>query len=400
MNKKLALYLQRLVVILGAAIAICGLTLFALDLTRFPNFTYFQGQLVFPDFWLFWSAAQLALKGQAVGVYDPAIFTAQLSQLIQMNPAAQSAPFYYPPTFLLFLMPFGLLPYFVAGLTFYLFSLAVFMLMVWTWSRRGWAVVAMLGFLGVWVNLSVGQNGLLTAGLLGLALAWRDERPVLGALALAMLLIKPHFGILLPLVLLVGGHWRCFLYTCLFALLFILATVLAFGIDVWWAFPNGIMVALKVLWSAEPLLMRMSSLFAFLRLGGLEQPLPMQIQSYFAMFVALVTLVFYFRARTQPALGAALVASAAMLVTPFMYDYDLALLAIPLVLLARVAWQRGLCWADWVLLPLAFAWPAVVNWLPYMTGLQFGFVVPLALWILTLCRLWRGAFLPVAPSLG
>jgi hypothetical protein len=50
----------------------------------------------------------------------------------------------------------------------------------------------------VLVNVLLGQNGFLTAGLMGLALAFMERRPLLSGIFLGFLTYKPHFGLLFP----------------------------------------------------------------------------------------------------------------------------------------------------------------------------------------------------------
>ena len=56
-----------------------------------------------------------------------------------------------------------------------------------------------------------GQNGFLTAALIGgrRCCNWRT-RPLLAGLLLGLLTYKPHFGLLFPVALIFGGYWRAF----------------------------------------------------------------------------------------------------------------------------------------------------------------------------------------------
>ena len=61
---------------------------------------------------------------------------------------------------------------------------------------------------GVAVNVFFGQNGFLTAALLIGGLVNLDRRPILSGILFGMLTIKPQFGLLLPVLLLITGRWR------------------------------------------------------------------------------------------------------------------------------------------------------------------------------------------------
>ena len=67
-------------------------------------------------------------------------------------------------------------------------------------------------FPAVFVNIGHGQNGFLTAALLGGALHLLDRRPWLAGVLFGCLAYKPQFGVLIPFALLAGGtleHDRC-----------------------------------------------------------------------------------------------------------------------------------------------------------------------------------------------
>lgn len=53
-----------------------------------------------------------------------------------------------------------------------------------------------------------GQNSFLTAALFGAGTLWTDRRPILAGLCFGALCYKPHFGLLVPVALLAGCHWR------------------------------------------------------------------------------------------------------------------------------------------------------------------------------------------------
>jgi len=48
--------------------------------------------------------------------------------------------------------------------------------------------------------------------LLGTALVMLVERPILAGVLIGCLAYKPQFGLLIPLVLIAGSHWRAFIF--------------------------------------------------------------------------------------------------------------------------------------------------------------------------------------------
>ena len=70
-------------------------------------------------------------------------------------------------------------------------------------SESWTALLLAVAFPAVLVNLGHGQNGFLTAALLGGALAMLDRRPIVAGILFGLLAYKPQFGLMIPLVL--GG---------------------------------------------------------------------------------------------------------------------------------------------------------------------------------------------------
>jgi len=102
-------------------------------------------------------------------------------------------------------------------------------------SLSGWLLPA-LAFPPVFVNISHSHNGFLTAALLGTALVVLERRPWLAGMLFGLLIYKPQFGVLIPLVLIATGRWRAFAGAALTVAALTLATLIAFGAEVWRAF--------------------------------------------------------------------------------------------------------------------------------------------------------------------
>lgn len=132
-------------------------------------------------------------------------------------PIGTEFPLYSPHTLLVHL-PFGLLPYGPAqalyalvtiGLTLLLGALALDAAGV----RRTAAAVLLVGAALLLarpgqMNLLLGQVTATVAVASWLALRWADARPGLAAVALAVSLLKPTFGVPLTLLLAAAGAWR------------------------------------------------------------------------------------------------------------------------------------------------------------------------------------------------
>ena len=69
-----------------------------------------------------------------------------------------------------------------------------------------WLFLA-LGFPAALWNITAGQNGFLTAALIGGTLGLLERRPALAGICLGLLTYKPQFGLLFPLVLIADRRW-------------------------------------------------------------------------------------------------------------------------------------------------------------------------------------------------
>ena len=54
----------------------------------------------------------------------------------------------------------------------------------------------------------IGVRTLMTAGVFAAGVALVERRPWVAGVCLGALCYKPHFGLLIPVALIAGGHWR------------------------------------------------------------------------------------------------------------------------------------------------------------------------------------------------
>ncbi|GLC91569.1 hypothetical protein Tamer19_09770 [Cupriavidus sp. TA19] len=336
------------------------------------------------DFVVFWSAAKVTLSGGAAAAYDYA--TLRQVELVAVPELAIGdgvLPWLYPPTFLLFVLVLGLLPY---GLATFLFlaggALCYAYPLCRTLPRQAW--LAGVAFPGIAVVLATGQNALWLAGCAGLALVCLRTRPVLAGVLLGLLTVKPHLALVFPLALLCARNWRALGALVATALALALMALLAFGAAPYLAFLHNAAAARAELEGGAALLGRMPSIFAAVKL--LSGSVAWSYALHIAGALAAVAAVAYAWARPCSfALRAAVLCCAALLVPPYLYDYDLAFLGLALAWLGvhgnRDGWLRGereLLLGLW-LLPLwgmtLGGWTAVQ---PMPLGLMLG--LALAVW--------------------
>src|SRR5207302_9966990 len=95
------------------------------------------------------------------------------------------------------------------------------------------ALLALLAFPAILLTLSFGQNAFLTAALFGAATLLVDRRPIVAGIVFGALCYKPHLGLLVPVALAAGGHWRAFAAAFLSAAVLCLASLGIFGWETW-----------------------------------------------------------------------------------------------------------------------------------------------------------------------
>ena len=162
------------------------------------------------DFVSFYAAGSLADAGTPELAYNQMAHHAAEEQATA--PGVEYRFFYYPSVYLLLCTLLARLPYLVAFLGFEAVTLAVYLIVM---SRilgehTFTALVPVLAFPAVFWTLGLGQNAFLTAALFGAATLCIDRRPITAGLLFGALCYKPHFGLLVPVALAAGGHWRAF----------------------------------------------------------------------------------------------------------------------------------------------------------------------------------------------
>lgn len=292
------------------------------------------------DFIAFWSAARMAMAGHAAAAYDWAAHHA-----VQVTAIGQEFrgvfAWHNPPHALFVFLPFGALPYVPAWLLFSLLSLLAFLVV---FARvlpvRGAWLIA-LGAPCSFLCIIAGQLGFLIAALTGAALLWLDRRPVLAGLSLALLTIKPQFGVLFPVLLAATGRWRVFAVAGAGTLVLAGASAALFGLDSWTAFLGSLTgETLGALRRGGSDWTKLQSFYAaFFLVTGSEQ-LAMILHGLCAVTVAGVVVWLWRRPADEGVRNAATVAGS-FLMTPYAYVYDAVTVVLAAAFLAREILARG-----------------------------------------------------------
>jgi hypothetical protein len=241
-------------------------------------------------------------------------------------------------------------------------------------------------------TLSYGQNGLVTASLLTLGLVSVDRRPVLAGVFLGLTAYKPQLALLAPLALLATGRWRA-LIAAGFSVLAVAALSLAvLGAEPWLAFLNSVRATNEIILSQARagLALNMSAFGAVRLLGG---PAALAWAAQIAAALAAVAVVLRVWWTCDDArLRAAVVLVATPLMSPYVPDYDLAVLIPGTALLAIAAAHRGgLLPRERALLVASFFAALAPRAVAEATGAPLGFGLALATFVVVAARASREA---------
>ncbi len=304
------------------------------------------------DFVNVWAAGRLVLDGNPAGAYD-VLLHKHVQELAVGHSFSGFFGWCYPPFFLFVAAPLALLPYPAAAA---LWSFATFPAYLVTVRRIVGAPLGLLlacAFPGVVSNVAVGQNGFLTAALLGGALVAMPARPIVAGCLLGLMTYKPQFGLLFPLVLVAAGEWRTFFSAAVTAAALAAVSLLIWGTAPWIGFIHSLgVVNDAVLGRGEGDFQKLQSLFGLARAFGATEGLAWALQATLGLALAGVLWPIW-RGRLRFELKAAALATAALLATPYMYVYDLVVLAVPMAFLVRLARRDGARPYEWAGLALA-----------------------------------------------
>lgn len=348
-----------------------------------------EGRPLGTDFSNVWAAGRMALEGRAAEAYDWAAHHAEQQEAF----ADPNIPFYgwhYPPFFLIAAALLAFLPY-TAAWVFWMAATAPLYLA----AMRGivplkGAMIAAVAFPAVFVNVTHGQNGFLTAALIGGAMLVLDRRPLVAGLLIGLLAYKPQFGVLIPLVLAVTGRWKTFSAAAATVLALSALTTALFGADIWRAFlESGEPTRTIVLESGNTGWEKIQSLFSALRAVG--APVGAAYAAQGLLFLAVAAgLVWLWRSAAPFAVKAAGLVTGSLLATPYVMDYDLMALAPAIGFLASEGLKSGFRPYEKSALAFAFIAPILARPIAETTFIPLGLVALVVLFGLVLLRA-RGA---------
>jgi alpha-1,2-mannosyltransferase len=316
------------------------------------------------DFLNFWMGARSVFGDGPAAWFDAATYNAALRDMLG---APYPEHFWsYPPHVLLFIWPFGLMPYLPAYIAWCVTGVALYLL-----ACSGAVTRQQLLFLavapGVAVCIFFGQNGFFTAALLIGGLVCLDRRPVLAGVLFGILTIKPQLGLLLPVILVLERRWVTIVSAIATVAVLIVATAMLFGWNVWIEFWQKVVPQQQWLTAhgGGLLFVMVSSVFYGARLMHLPLAVAWALQAITSA-LAVAAVVWCYWKRRDPALSLGLLVTATFLVTPYILNYDMVVFGF---VVARLRERDDNTMADHWLLIAIWTLPvtmmiAAAGWIP------------------------------------
>jgi hypothetical protein len=385
---------ERIRLVAAACLALTIVALAAIVLTGKGLHDY-KGRPIGTDFASFYAAGTAVLAGEPGAPFEPV--RQQAREKAIFGPDTEFFAWQYPPFFLLVAAALAFLPY---GLALAAWQLGTFGLYLFATSAvlrsvspgrpvdPVWLLLA-AGYPAVFVNAGHGQNGFLSAALLGLALAFLRIRPLLPGVLFGLLAYKPQLGLVIPLALAAGGYWRTIAAALVTVAVVAGIATAVFGADIWQAFLASTgFTRTDLLEAGGPGFEKIQSVFAAVRLWGGSVSLAYWMQAAATLLVLAFT-VRLWRGRARYPLKAAGLALATLLATPFSLDYDLMVLAPAIAFLAMNGLRHG--FAPWEETALAVLWivPLVARAVAGATFIPVGLLAMVAVFVLLVRRTLR-----------
>lgn len=210
---------------------ILGAAQFLSDVRRSDGVRISPYEMIGRDFVNIWQGGQMAAAGQSARVYDRPAYREDLKKNVGISGIFA---FSYPPHMLAFSVPFGALPYIIALTAWSLLTLGLFTFAARPWLREAelplWTVLLLPGTIN---NLASGHFGALIGALA--LIGWRNAaaRPLASGAAFALMTVKPHLGVLVPLGLAVYGRWRVILIAAIGTTLLVAGSTFLLGPQIW-----------------------------------------------------------------------------------------------------------------------------------------------------------------------
>lgn len=285
---------------------------------------------VMTDLDTFWLVGWLHWDGRLEDAYRTVTLFAAQAEVLNSE---SFMPYTYPPQYNFLTVALGAVPVWASYAIFLPLSLALFLVAVRSLAPGHLALVFLMVFPAILVNVRTGQNGLLVAGLVALAARGIIAPNLRGGFALGLAAIKPHVAIGIGAAAILTGQWRLAALAIATCLATLGAAAAVFGPELFTLMLSASQEAMGFLRQGVYPLHRMVSVYSFLRSFGTSADVALAVQSVFALLAVGALLVMAYRRVDRAVLVAAAIV-APLFISPYAYDYDMTLAGVSLAVLA------------------------------------------------------------------
>jgi arabinofuranan 3-O-arabinosyltransferase len=350
-----------------------------------------NGQGIPTDFVNVWAAGRMVIEGLPALAYDWDLQKQVELEVLKQDFVGYFA-WHYPPPFFFVATVLAQFPYSVAFVGWMSVSILPYLAVMRAIVGRAFGLVLAMALPMVLNNVLVGQNGFLTAALIGGTLYLLPTRPVLSGICLGLLTYKPQYGLLFPIVLIAAGQWTVFFTAAIVAVIVGMASWFAFGSESWQAFLDWLpMFSQAFLTEGKAPWWKMHSVFSLVRYFGGTEHLAW-IFHWIVTGAVVAGLVALWRSSVRYSLKAASLAVGTLLTTPYLFMYDMMVLAIPVGYIVRIGLANG--FRAYELPALGCALILIVIFMLSGTPVGLGATLIVAGLVLARCRLRRAIASP------
>lgn len=282
------------------------------------------------DFIAFYIAGRFTAAGHAVAAYSLDQMLAAYRALLAVQP--MFTPWAYPPPVFLAVQPLGSLSPSAALAAWYVVlvaaALAAGRLATSSWRLAPLALIAPQAI----TTLAFGQNGTISAAIFAaMFVAWR-RAPVLAGIALGLLAYKPQLAIVPAFFALWFGAARILVAAVATVAVLALLSIAVDGVALWPAWLDAVASQTQFVLDTRLRARRMVTVFALVKATTHSSALAFAVHAPVAL-ATLAAAIAVWRRSVDPFLRAFTLACATLTVPPYAFDYDTAILILPLGLL-------------------------------------------------------------------
>jgi hypothetical protein len=206
------------------------------------------------------------------------------------------------------------------------------------------------------LNIVYGQNGFLSAFLLGGGILLLDRYPIWSGILFGLLTYKPTIAALVFIALAAGRYWKSLVAAVASTLALVLASLLVFGIKPWHNFWVILPIPMKLLETGVAAWVMIPTFFSTVLSLGYSVREAYAVQAV-AMIAALAAVIWTWSRKTSLASRGSVLVLGILLFSPYLILYDYCILALPLAWLWQDGYDHGRLWGERSVLLAAWTMP-------------------------------------------